>query len=416
MNRLSIEGGIPLEGSVRVHGAKNAVLPILAATILNRGINVIHDCPDLKDVRTTMKILNFLGAKAWREGGTVTVDTRGRLTDHIPDELMREMRSSIFFMGAILSRCGSARISAPGGCELGPRPIDLHEKALRELGAEIEESHGYINCRAKRLAGANLHLSFPSVGATENAMLAAVTAEGRTVMTNVAKEPEIVDLADFLNKMGADIRGAGTGVIEINGTTELHGAEHTVIPDRIVATTYLTAAAITGGTVELTNVQPGHITAVLSALKDCGCNLYIKERSVVLHAPALLRPLNYIKTLPYPGFPTDAQAPVMAMLTLARGTSIITETMFESRYKHVEELVRMGADIRVDGRVAVIRGVAELSGAAVSAMDLRGGAALVVAGLAARGTTVISNVHYIDRGYENIEENLRTLGAKIQRV
>ncbi len=416
VNRLTIEGGVPLEGSVRVHGAKNAVLPILAATILNRGVNVIHDCPDLKDVRTTMKILTHLGASVKREGSTVIVNTEGELTNHIPDALMREMRSSIFFMGAILSRCKSARISAPGGCELGPRPIDLHIKALGEMGAKIQESHGYINCEAEHLVGTNIHLAFPSVGATENVLLAAVFADGKTTVTNAAKEPEIADLAAFLNQMGADIRGAGTGVVEITGVKELHGAEHTVIPDRIVATTYLAAAAATHGNVTLTNVIPAHNTAVLSCLKDCGCSLTIGEQSVTMRAPRVLAPLDYIKTLPYPGFPTDAQSPMMAMLTVADGTSIVAETIFESRFKHVEELVRMGADIKVDGRVAVIRGVPALSGATVTAMDLRGGAALVVAGLAANGLTEISNLQYIDRGYEDIEHNLRSLGARIRRA
>lgn len=415
MSKLVIEGGVPLEGSIRVHGAKNAVLPILAATILNRGENVIYDCPDLKDVRTTIKILTYLGAKVKWEDNILFVDTRGPLVNHIPDELMREMRSSIFFLGAILSRCKSAKISAPGGCELGPRPIDLHIKALQELGADIVESHGYIHCDAPTLTGTEIHLAFPSVGATENVMLAAVCAAGRTVITNTAKEPEIVDLAQFLNEMGADVRGAGTGQIEINGVTELHGASHTVIPDRIVATTYLAAAAVTGGTVELTNVQPEHLTAVLSVLKDAGCTLYVKEQSLVLHAPERLRPVSYLRTMPYPGFPTDAQSPIMAMLALADGTSIITETMFESRFKHVEELVRMGADIKVDGRVAVIKGREALSGACVTAMDLRGGAALVVAGLAATGQTQITGVAHIDRGYAQLEENLQRLGARIHR-
>jgi len=415
MSKLVIAGGNKLEGTIQVNGAKNAVLPILAATVLNGGISVINDCPDLKDVSATIDILEFLGCKVTRQGRTITVDSSSVKNNYIPDHMMREMRSSIIFLGAIVSRMGKAIISYPGGCEIGPRPIDLHLKSLKQLGIKIRESHGYIYCNTDKVTSGDIHLDFPSVGATENIMLAAVMAEGTTIIRNAAREPEIIDLQDCLNKMGANIKGAGTSVITIEGVSKLHNVEHTVIPDRIVACTYLTAAAITGGTVEVTNVNPEHIQAVLSAFKECGCKIYTGNDSVVLTREYPIQPIDMIRTLPYPGFPTDMQAPIMSLLTLAKGTSIITETIFENRFKHVEELRRMGADIKVDGRVAVIKGVERLMGAAVNSMDLRGGAALVLAGLAAEQITEIRGVHHIDRGYEKLEEKLSMLGADIIR-
>ena len=415
MARLIIDGGHPLEGEMRVHGAKNAVLPIMAATVLNADKNIVHDCPNLKDVSSSIAILEFLGCDVHRQGSTLMVDSSNMVNEEIPEQLMREMRSSVIFLGAIISRFGRAVTSMPGGCELGPRPIDLHLKALRQMGVKIEEEHGYITCVAEKLHGANIHLSFPSVGATENVMLAAVRADGTTILSNAAKEPEIVDLQNYLNGMGAKIIGSGTSEIRIEGVKKLHAVEHTVIPDRIVAATYLACSAITGGMVELTNVDCSHIEAILSVMRECGSQFYINGDRLVHVPPKEILPVDCIRTQPYPGFPTDAQSPLMAVLTMAKGTSIFVENIFESRFKHVVELARMGADITVDGRMAVIRGVDCLSGAKVSAMDLRGGAALVVAGLAAQGRTTIDNVYHIDRGYENIEATLAKAGAKIKR-
>ena len=416
MSRILIEGGTPLSGAIDIQGAKNAVLPILAATVLNEGVNVLHNCPDLRDVDITLDILRYLGAKAERNGNTLTIDTRGQLGNHIPEKLMRQLRSSIVFMGAILARNKYAKISAPGGCELGPRPIDLHMKALRELGVKIKETHGYILCNGLEMQGKELHLSFPSVGATENIMLAAALAEGKTVIENAAVEPEIEDLASFLNQMGAKISGAGSSRIEIEGVSELRPTEYRVMPDRIVATTYLCCAAVTGGTVELRRVRPEHLSATLACLRECGCEVASGHDWVKLRAPQRLRAISEITTMPYPGFPTDAQSMFLAMLCTAEGTSIIKETIFESRFKIAEELVRMGADVTVDGRMAVIRGTPKLSGAIVSAADLRGGAALAVAALAAEGVTELENPHYIDRGYENLTETLALLGANVRRI
>ncbi len=416
MSSIVIAGGNKLEGEVKISGAKNSVLPILAATILNGGKNIIHDCPELKDVSASLQILEFLGCRIQRQGKTIIVDSSSVNEFHVPENLMREMRSSVIFLGSIVSRCRKAVLSYPGGCEIGPRPIDLHLKALKKLGIKARESHGYIFCDAENIIGNDICLNFPSVGATENIMLMAVMAKGETIIRNAAKEPEVVDLQDYLNGMGAKITGAGTSVIRVEGVTELHDVEHTVIPDRIEASTYLASAAITGGTVKVTNVNPEHLQAVLAVLQECGCKIYIEKDSITLSRTSSLQPVDVIRTLPYPGFPTDMQAPMMSVLTLAKGTSIVSETIFENPFKHVEELIRMGADIMVDGRVAVIRGVDKLTGANVNAMDLRGGAALVIAGLAAEGVTTVNGVHHIDRGYEKIEDKFINLGADIKRV
>lgn len=416
MSSLIISGKNKIEGDIEVQGAKNAVLPILAATILNNGKNVIYNCPDLRDVKITIEVLKNFGCKIKKQDKILMVDSDGINGYTIPDDLMRQMRSSIIFLGAIIARFKKAVVSMPGGCEIGNRPIDLHIKALKQLGVDITESHGYINCEATKLHGANIHLDFPSVGATENIMLAACLAEGTTTITNAAREPEIVDLENFLNKMGAKITGSGSNVIRIDGVEKLYGVEHTIIPDRIVAATYLCCAAATGGQIILRHINPEHINAMTAVLKEMGCTVYAEKSRLILCAPlARLRSVKRIVTMPYPGFPTDIQSPFMALSTIADGTGVFVENIFENRFQHVEELIRMGADIKVDGRIAVVQGVKGLSGANVIAKELRGGAALVVAALAAEGTTKIENVKFIDRGYESIEKYLSACGANIIR-
>lgn len=413
---IIINGGRPLSGSVSVHGAKNSVLPILAATVLCEGISVLHGCPNLMDVDSSIDILKCLGCKVEREGTTLIVDSSVVNCNAIPDDLMHKMRSSITFLGAITSRCGKASMSSPGGCELGPRPIDLHIKALRMMGIRIEEKGGHIESLVEgKIKGCDIHLDFPSVGATENIMMTAVMAEGRTKITNAAKEPEINDLQNILNKMGAKISGAGTDIIIIDGVKSLHGTEHKIIADRIVAATYLCATAMTGGKIELLDVDPVHINAVLSVLKDTGSSIYVKKDSVILKAPNKIYPIDILRTQPYPGFPTDAQALVTAMLTIANGTSIVIENIFENRFKHCDELGKLGANIKIDGRVAVIRGVPRLYGSSVTAMELRGGAALVIAGLAAEGQTIVKNTEHINRGYDTLVSDMALLGADIKQ-
>lgn len=415
MEHIVINGGTPLHGVVRIHGAKNAVLPILAATVLADGVHTVRNCPYLSDVSITEDILHSLGIKTGRQANTLIVNNVGKTGDFIPERLMRKLRSSVVFMGAVLAKTGSVKISTPGGCELGPRPIDLHLKALSLLGAQVREEHGYLTLYADRLTGCHIHLDFPSVGATENVLLASVLAEGETVITNAAREPEICDLAEFLKACGAQITGAGTSSIRIVGVKNLHPATYTVMPDRIAATTYLCAAAATGGDVTVTHMEPEHISAVLSVLSDCGCAITCGDGTVHLKAPERLVACGGIRTMPYPGFPTDAQSLMLATLCVAKGTGLITETIFESRFKPVPELCRMGAKISVSDRVAVIHGVEALWGAEVCAEDLRGGAALVIAGLCARGKTMIHHPKYLDRGYEALEENFAALGADIKR-
>lgn len=417
MEKLKITGGVPLVGELAVQGAKNSALPLLAAAVLVRGKTVLHNCPDLTDVDAACKILSYLGCRVHREGGTVEVDASRVNRYDVPDDLMREMRSSIVFLGAISARMHAAQISFPGGCELGPRPIDLHLLGLRQLGLHIKEEYGLLDCElnSKRFVGSRISFSFPSVGATENIMIAAATALGQTVISNAAQEPEIIALAEFLNQCGAKIYGAGKSTIVIEGVPVLTETEYRVIPDRIVAVTYLCAAAATGGEIMLTDVFTDQLDSVFPVLDQMGCKLRISDRSVYLKAPLRLKAAKTIRTMPYPGFPTDAQAPIMSVTTLASGTTIFVENVFESRYKHVGELVRMGANIKVEGKVAVVEGVRSLYSASVESTDLRGGAALVVAGLAASGVTTIGRLNHIDRGYEKIEENLVKLGGRIYR-
>lgn len=413
MESYVIEGGKRLEGELQIDGAKNAVLPIIAATILNGKQSIIHNCPQILDVMIMIEILRQLGCTAKWDNKTLIINASNIDRYEVSDKLVREMRSSIIVLGALLGRFQKGTISYPGGCQLGARPIDLHLKAFQDMGAEIVEEHGFIICKEKRLHGAKIYLDFPSVGATENIMLAAVLAKGTTFIHNAAKEPEIKDLQNFLNAMGAKIQGAGHGTIQIEGVDCLRDVEFTVMPDRIIAGTYLIAGAITKGDVSLTKVEPDHLYAVTTKLRDMGCRIIEEKDKIHLKSPSVLKAVDLIKTQPYPGFPTDMQAQFMALLSIAQGTSIISETVFESRYKHANELIRLGADIQIDGRIAVIKGVTHLQGATVEAQDLRGGAALVLAGLVAKGITQVTNVTHIKRGYAAIIQDLQALGAKI---
>ena len=417
MSKLIIDGGKPISGTVTVHGSKNAALPILAATILaTEGTTVLHNCPDISDVKATVKILRFLGAKVRRCGHTIIIDAGSKIKSRIPRRLMCRLRSSIIFMGAITARNQKAKISAPGGCRLGARPIDLHISTLRSLGCEILEKKNRLLVNGKNLHNAKITLRFPSVGATENLLLASCIAPGVTTIENAAKEPEIVDLADFLNKMGASIEGAGTSLITVTGVEKLCGTDYTVMSDRIEATTYLCCSAATGGDICLKNANPLHLEAVLSCLAKCGCQVEAEGDTIHLVAPKTLSPLTDVETAPYPGFPTDAQSLFLAMLTTADGTSRIQENIFENRFKIADELTLMGADITVSQDTATIYGKPQLTGTQVCACDLRSGAAMVIAALAAQGTTEIDNVCYIDRGYENLEKTLTELGASIKRI
>ncbi|MDR0293534.1 MAG: UDP-N-acetylglucosamine 1-carboxyvinyltransferase [Oscillospiraceae bacterium] len=417
MSAFTITGGRPLRGAARVQGAKNSVLPILAATVLSGGPCVIHNCPDLLDVDSSVRILRYLGCGAERESSSsVAVDTAGMSRHDIPDSMMREMRSSVVFLGAILSRAGEAVMSYPGGCDLGPRPIDLHLSSLRQMGADISEAGGFLICKAPRLTGCDIHLSTPSVGATENTMLAAARAHGTTRILNAAREPEIKDLQTFLNAMGGRVSGAGSSTVVIEGVRQLSGAEHTVIPDRIAAATLLTAVASAGGEILLENVWPEDLETVIAVMAEAGCGIRRDGTTLLARRDKALRAVGRVRTMPHPGFPTDAQAPVMAVTCHAEGTTVFSENVFEGRYRHVGELLRMGADIQVEGHVAVVCGVPKLCGAQVRATDLRGGAALVVAALAAEGETELSGLEHIDRGYEKLEDVLSALGADIKRV
>ncbi len=418
MENLIISGGIRLEGKTRLQGSKNSSLPILAACAAVNGISVIHNCPRITDVDIAVAILERLGCKVSREGGTVTVDSGDINCSAIPEELMSEMRSSIIFLGALLARFGRGSATLPGGCEIGLRPIDMHIAAFRSMGIVIEESGGSMECTAPNgLAPCRISLSFPSVGATENIMLASLAAKGETVITNAAREPEIKDLADFLNECGAKIIGAGQSVIRIYGGRRLTGAEHRVIPDRIVASTYMACAAVTGGRAVVTEVEREHLAPVIPVFEGCGCKIDFANGEMSVTAPKRAERIKYLRTMPYPGFPTDSQALVTAVAATARGTSIISERVFENRFRHVPELIKMGADIRVeDSCVAVVEGVPSLHGAKVTASDLRGGSALIAAALGARGESVIDGVRHVLRGCEDVCGNLSRLGADIKVI
>ena len=413
MSCFAVTGGRKLSGEVTIQGAKNSVLPILAATLLSRGQCVLENCPRLRDVMASVQILQSLGCRTWWQGNTLVVDTEYISDAVIPDALMREMRSSAIFLGAMLARCGEAELSYPGGCELGPRPIDLHLSGLRRMGANIEEEGGRLRCARAKLQGCDIALSLPSVGATENLMLAACGAEGTTRILNAAREPEIVELQEFLRLCGAEIAGAGSDCVVIRGGMHLHGCTHRIRADRIVTATYLCSAAAAGGEVFLRQARADDLTAVVTVLREAGCEIRPDAEGVFCSRMGKLHAVSTVRTAPYPGFPTDAQSVLMAALLCGEGTTVFEENIFENRYRHVPELCRMGGDIRVLGRVAVVNGVRRLCGAAVESSDLRGGAALCVAGLAAEGRTLVGGIHHIQRGYADLPGDLRTLGADI---
>lgn len=419
MSYFQITGGTPLEGALPVHGAKNSVLPILAACLLARDQVVLHNCPELTDVAAALAILEHLGCKTKREGDTVVIIPGGPITNTIPEELMRPMRSSIFFLGPLLARTGGAHQSMPGGCEIGARPIDLHLAAVRALGAVITEDGDGLHCTAgDGLKGCEIHLSLASVGATENALLAACGAQGTTTITNAAREPEIVALQEFLNLLGARVCGAGGGVITVEGGRPLSGGSYTIMGDRIVAATLLSCGACAGGDVTVFGVDWRQVSTVAAVLSEAGCTVTSGEGMVRLRRDPdrLLRAVSTVRTAPYPGFPTDAQAPVMAALTKSKGTTLFVENLFESRYRHVPELVRMGAEIEIEGRVAMVQGAPRLHAAQLEACDLRGGGALTAAALGAEGTSTVHGLRHIDRGYQRLEEMIRRLGGNIVRI
>lgn len=418
MQRLLIKGGNRLLGEIDVQGAKNSSLPILASTILCDGTTTLFNCPKLSDVYTSCRILNNIGSTCNFHDNILTIDNSIDTPNcTVPDSLMCEMRSSILYMGALLGKYGKCTISLPGGCHLGSRPIDIHLYGLRKLGADIKEEYGTIYCNAKDgLKGTKITLPFASVGATENLILASVLAKGDTIIKNSAREPEICDLCNYLRSCGANIHGDGESDIYITGVKNLHGCEHTIIPDRVVTVTYMCCLAVTGGELILNNVRTNHLDIVLNMFDELGCDLYIYDDRIYIKSNGVVHSIKSIKTMPYPAFPTDMQSPLMAVMTIGDKTSTFEETIFDSRFRHADELVRMGADIEVMGRIAVVRGVSKLYGTSVSATDLRGGASLIVAGLCADGLTEISNIHYIDRGYEEIEKVLTSVGANIKRV
>ena len=416
MEGIRVIGGERLRGEARVQSAKNAVLPILAAAILPEGETVIRDCPDIRDAHAMAEILGKLGCECGWSAGEMRIDAANLHHWEMPDELSKQIRSSIFLLGPILGKLRRATVTYPGGCEIGIRPIDLHLKGLRALGVSIVEDGGVIYCDGRNMRAGDVYFDYPSVGATENVMMAAALLPGLTTVHNAAREPEITDLQDFINAMGGRVRGAGTQLIEIEGVKSLHGVCYTPIPDRIAAGTLLCAAAMTGGEIRLANAQPWDLIPVCDKLREMGCRITEEKDAIALTAPERLRAFSQLRTNPHPGFPTDMQAQMLAAACVAEGTSVIVENVFENRLGHVTDLCRMGADIRVNGRMAVVTGVPRLSGMPVSARDLRGGAALVLAALAAAGESIIEHAEFIDRGYERLERTLAALGAKIERV
>ena len=414
MDQIIIHGGRRLKGEVRTSGAKNAALPILASTILGGGECVLSNMPSVVDVLTMGKLLRMLGIAVAQEGEHTVVDAQIIASTEAPYDLVRTMRASVLVLGPLVARMGEAKVSLPGGCAIGSRPVNFHLAGLEKMGATVEIEHGYIKATARRLRGSRIYFDTPSVTGTENLMMAAVLAEGTTVLENAAKEPEISDLAAFLVKRGARIAGAGTDMITIEGVTELHGADHDVIPDRIEAGTYLVAGAITGGEISVKRCRPEHMEPLLMKLRESGVELAEEGDRVHLKVIGRLKGTN-VRTSPHPGFPTDMQAQFVALMAVAEGTSVVTETIFESRFMHVEELRRMGAEIRVEGNRVVITGREGLTGAPVMASDLRASAGLIVAGLAAEGITEVSRVYHLDRGYERLEDKLKALGASIER-
>ena len=408
-----IEGGNKLEGTVKISGSKNASLPIIAASILNSKKTKLYNVPDIHDTQVTLEILRYIGCKVNKNNDKIEIDSRYIDKKEIPEHLMHQMRSTVVLAGAILGRFKEVTFSYPGGCDIGARPIDLHLKSFKKLGINIVEEYGFIRCSCDKIIGASIDLDFPSVGATENIILASVLAEGNTVITNAAREPEIVDLVNMLKRMGAKITGEGSNVIKIEGIKELKEVEYKIMPDRIETGTFLCAGAITGGRIEVRNCIPSHIVPITSKLEEAGCKIIILNDSIQLEAPTRLKAVE-IKTMPYPGFPTDMQSIFGTVLSVAKGTSIISENIFENRFKYLSELKRMGAKNKQEGNVAIISGVKRLLGTTVKSTDLRGGASMILAGLNAKGITKVTNIEYILRGYENIDKKLKKIGAKIR--
>jgi UDP-N-acetylglucosamine 1-carboxyvinyltransferase len=417
LEKIIVRGGNRLQGAVQVEGAKNAVLPVIAASLLaSEGKSIIRDVPQLSDVFTISEVLRHLNAEVTFLENEITVDASRELSIETPFEYVRKMRASFLVLGPLLARTGKARVALPGGCAIGSRPIDLHLKGFEAMGAKVDVGNGFIEASVSgRLHGAKIYMDFPSVGATQNIMMAASLADGQTVIENCAKEPEIVDLANFLNEMGANVKGAGTGTIKIEGVEKLHAADHTIIPDRIEAGTFMVAAAITKGNVLVKGAVPEHISSLIAKLEEMGVTIIEEENGVRVIGPETLKAVD-IKTMPYPGFPTDMQSQMMALLLCAEGTSVITETVFENRFMHVEEFRRMNADLKIEGRSVIVNGPCNLQGAEVAATDLRAAAALIIAGLAAKGITRVTELKHLDRGYLNFHLKLAALGANIERV
>jgi UDP-N-acetylglucosamine 1-carboxyvinyltransferase len=419
MDKLVIQGGQPLKGEVRISGAKNAALPILCAALLTSEPLTLTNVPDLNDIQTMLRLLEQMGVKVAQSGDTVTLDASGLNNPTAPYEMVKTMRAAVLVLGPLVARCGEAHVSLPGGCAIGARPVDQHIKGLQSMGAEVKVEHGYVNAKVGRLKGARLFTDMVTVTGTENLMMAACLADGETVIENAAREPEVVDLAQCLSAMGARISGAGTDVIRIQGVERMHGATHRIMPDRIETGTYLCAAAITGGEIRLTGTSMGYLDSVVDKLMDAGCEISGEKspqfEAITLRAPKKLTAVS-IRTAPYPAFPTDMQAQFMTNNTVAEGTAVIRETIFENRFMHAVELQRLGADIQIDGNTAFVRGVAQLEGATVMATDLRASAGLVLAGLIAEGETTIERIYHLDRGYEHLEQKLSQLGAIIRRA